>query len=1131
MTIQPVSVRSDLIDALQIDLIGPIGTLGDHQEVLAQLPRRWYLTGFLVPTDADDDQRLDETCNEELDQAAEPAGIDDSDAPEKTAARRSYLPSSMGLSVLVPKDTDELDAIVRFGEYWREEAEVGKSARYVRKPQEEIIKLRFGKETSGSGLFPVLGSRGVELVWSMRPVPETDIQGGLPKGSRSLSVFVVNRRKPGTDLYPDEGTIFQVELELQSESSFVARPNLRSLDSDDWDERVADVQFRDACEYSVGHSVATEAVVDDSQCRTVRTCWLPSAEVERVAPSPIDGATLGMEALSMLRDGEDAEQQLGDFVSQYRQWIKDQTNYIDSELANVKRRYDTAKELLHRAGLAANRIEAGIKLLKDPECLEAFCIANRAMAAQARLRLARQLGKKPEEIIPAWRPFQLAFVLLNLEGIANPSHRDRELVDLLFFPTGGGKTEAYLGLAAFTLVLRRLRNPGLSGAGLSVLMRYTLRLLTLDQLGRAAALICALELERQKDVDKLREWPFEIGLWVGSAATPNSMGRKGSKGQDNARAKTNAFKRDSRSNPSPIPLEECPWCGTKFDKNSFQLVPDADEPTDLRVLCQNRACDFFRKRLPLLAVDEPIYRRLPCFMIATVDKFAAMPWTGRVGAFFGNVSRVDSEGFYGPCDPSQGRPLPKDRLPPPDLIIQDELHLISGPLGTMVGLYESALDALSTVEVNGKKIRPKIVASTATVRRAKSQILSLFDRKDVDVFPPPGPNIRDSFFARTHSTKESNARKYVGIAAQGRSPKVVMLRVYLALLGAGQKAFREAGGTKADPNPADPYMTLLGYFNSLRELGGARRLIEDEVRNQLLSRGARKRIGELNGFFNDRKIAYEPVELTSRVSTNKVSEAKRKLDQRFDPKKPVDVAIATNMISVGLDITRLGLMVCMGQPKSSAEYIQATSRVGRDESRPGLVVTVLNIHRPRDRSHYERFAAFHESFYRSVEATSVTPFSPRALDRGLAAALVALARQGHAPMTPPKGATNILNELPNLSFAVDELARRANETHWNPSSQSAKDLQMKVHDRCEALLDEWSRLAKELYDSGGALQYQVEAGAAQRLLYEFLNPDLKKVSPRFRKFRANRSMRDVEPSVNLWLKTIDGVEIEGADDK
>lgn len=1123
-------VRKQLVDVLQLDLIGPTGALGDHAEILPQSPSRWYLTGFLVPTEADEGQRCDPTSNDELDQAAGPAGIDDDDSPEKPAARRSYLPSSMGVSVLVPATLHDVEAVVRYGEYLRVELSEGASGplHWKRIPREEVVSVAIGKESTGQGIVPVPNSRGVELVWSMRAVPDGDLDGGLPKGTRCLSLFVVNRRKASPDEVRDEGFIFQVELEVQSDTSFIARPNLRSLESDDWDERVADLQYRHCFEFSVGHSVATESVVEDGQCRTVRTCWLPTAEVEKVAPSKIPGVTLVMEELASLKDGADAQQHLGGMVVSYEAWIKKQSGFLASLSEHRK---ETAAELLHRANLAADRIQSGIDLLADPNCLEAFRLANKSMAMQGRRRLALQLKKPPEEIVPAWRPFQLAFILMNLKGIAVADSDDRETVDLLFFPTGGGKTEAYLGLAAFTLVLRRLRHPGLTSAGLSVLMRYTLRLLTLDQLGRAAALICALELERQKDVEKLGEWPFEIGLWVGMAATPNRMGRKGDTDAHSARRKTIAFKNDDRK-PSPIPLEECPWCGEKFKPTSFQLVPNADEPTDLRVTCANRRCEFSRGNpLPILSVDEPIYRRLPCFLIATVDKFAAMPWTGEVGGFFGRVDRVDAEGFYGPCHPTTGRPLPVDRLPPPDLIVQDELHLISGPLGTMVGLYESALDELSTIEVEDRRIRPKIIASTATVRRAESQIRALFNRRTVDVFPPPGPDVRDSFFARTHSTKESNARKYVGIAAQGRSPKVIMLRLYLALLGAAQKAYHEAGGPKIDNNPADPYMTLLGYFNSLRELGGARRLIEDEVRTQLTGRGGRKRVGEATGLFKDRTIAYEPVELTSRVTTDKVSEAKRRLEQAFKEKDHVDVAIATNMISVGLDISRLGLMVCFGQPKTSSEYIQATSRVGRDDQRPGLVVTILNIHRPRDRSHYERFAAFHDSFYRSVEATSVTPFSPRALDRGLAGTLIALVRQGHLPMTPPRGATEILKELPRLAFAVDLLSKRAFDTHHDTSSPDAKQLSLKVRDRCNDLLDEWSKIAKELHDAGGALQYQTEAGSAQRLLYEFLNPELKTLPVRHRKFRANRSMRDVEPSVNLWLKTIDGVEIENEEEE
>ncbi len=976
--------------------------------------------------------------------------------------------------------------------------------------------------------WDVPGSAGpkggtLKVALAVRPVKDIPAFDGLvPKGTRSVSVFLVNRRVPAPDEQRDSAFAFQAALEVRCAEPFVPRPNLRGLESTDWDERVADLQYRDACEFAVGHGVATRAVLDGADdCREVHTRWIPSAEVERVAPADIPGAELGMEQLADLADGAAARAKLSALVTRYRAWIEVQKTVIPTR---PKCRAETGAELLSRAQVAANRIEAGIQLLEDPQILEAFRTANRVMAVAARRRAGMASGQDAGSVAaPRWRPFQLAFLLMNLQGVAEPTCDDRAVVDLLFFPTGGGKTEAYLGLAAFTLVLRRLRHPGVAGAGLSVLMRYTLRLLTLDQLGRAATLICALELERQQHADRLGDWPFEIGLWVGRAATPNEMGHKGDGNEHSARTRTIHYK-SGKSNAPPVPLEACPWCGEKFTPDSFNLVPNADYPTDLRITCVNRKCAFTRNQaLPILAVDDPIYRRLPCFLIATVDKFAALPWTGPVGGFFGRVDRYDKHGFYGPCQPNAGQPLPGQQLPPPDLVIQDELHLISGPMGTMVGLYESALDELCVREQGGKKIRPKIVASTATVRRAERQIRALFSRRTVDIFPPPGPNRRDSFFALTHTTAESHARLYLGIAAQGRSPKVVLLRVYLALLGAAQKWYEAVGGKKVKDNPADPYLTLLGYFNSLRELGGSRRIVEDEVSTRLTGYASRKREGEAEGLFATRQIAYEVLELTSRVSTDRVAEAKRRLALPFWEKDRVDVAIATNMISVGLDITRLGLMVVLGQPKTSAEYIQATSRVGRNPNRPGLVVTILNIHRPRDRSHFERFAFYHQSFYRNVEATSVTPFSPRALDRGLAGTLVALARQGHPGLTPARGAMEILKERGKLDWVARALARRAEDFGETP--EQAEELKNRLLERSRDLLDEWDKIAKEYQDLGVQLQYQKEEGSPRRLLYEFLNPELKTLPMRHRKFRANRSMRDVEPSANLWVKTLDNIDV------
>ena len=1113
-------VRNRLVEALRLDLVGPSGPLGDPDEVLSQSPSRWYLTGFLVPQEADASQRTDEAGTEDFELSSDTGGADDETTPEAGAKRQRYLPSSIGISVLVPASATRLHVNVTWGDY---KLHAESPEQWVRTPCSGPVSVDLSKAGPKPREIEVPQSNGLKVAYLARPVERMASEAGLPPGTRAISIFVVNRRTPAPDATKDEACAFQVQIEVSSDVPFLPRPNLRSLESDDWDEQVADLQYRNDGEYAVGHNNSTEAVVLDGTFNMARTAWIPEAEVERVAPEPIPGAALSMDELSTLTDGEQARQKLVPLVDQYRVWIEAQAAAIPSSPAKRKQ---TADELLQRARVVANRIQAGIELLSDPQCLEAFRIANRAMATAARRRQGVIQKKAPESIQPVWRPFQLAFLLMNLKGIAQPGDPDRQVVDLLFFPTGGGKTEAYLGLAAFTLLLRRMRNPGLAGAGVSVLMRYTLRLLTLDQLSRAATLICAMELERQQDAVKLGDWPFEIGLWVGRAATPNRMGAKGDNDRESARARTIAYLNND-SKPSPIPLEECPWCGTKFNRNSFKLVPNPDSPKDLRISCVNRDCRFSRGLyLPIVAVDEPIYRRLPCFVIATVDKFAALPWVGEVGTFFGRVQRSDKDGFYGPCDPASGERLKEDRLPPPDLIIQDELHLISGPLGTMVGLYEAALDELCVVEHDGHSVRPKIVASTATVRRAEGQIRALFNRRQVDIFPPPGPDRRNTFFARTLTSVESNARLYLGVAAQGRSPKVVMLRVYLALLGAAQKWY--GPGKKKSDNPADPYMTVLGYFNSLRELGGARRLIEDEILNRLAGYSNRKRVNEATGLFSNRKIGYEPVELTSRVLTDQVAEAKRRLALAFSEDKPVDVAIATNMISVGLDITRLGLMVVFGQPKTSAEYIQATSRVGRDPDKPGLVVTILNVHKPRDRSHYERFTTYHQTFYRSVEATSVTPFSPRALDKGLAGALVGLARQGHKPMTAPLGAMEILNERGRLEFVIRTLTERA-ANHAAMTPQEAERLRQRLRERAQDLLDEWAKAAQRLQEVGGRLQYNpVEAGGAKQLLYDFLSSEVKNLPPThpYMKFRANRSLRDVEPDVNLWVKTLEGLDLE-----
>ncbi len=1133
----PADVREDLVCALRLDLVGPDSErfasdapLADER--LPHQPFRWYLTGFLVPFEADLDQKTDDTGQEELGLGGDTEdNADEEAAPDQASARTAFFPSSIGLSVLVPPGVTELAATVTWGDYEPEtvdpkEGEPPRSATeriWRRSPHRETVTVPLPKPDDKPRQVEVPRSGGLRLVAAVRDV-QIEGEAGVPTGTRAVAVFLVNHRSAAADEEKDRAYAFQSGLSLNCAQGFVARPNPRRGSQSDWDERTGDVQFRDAFEYAVGHGVAAEWKAENGLCSHVATTWTPRAEVEVVEPADIPGVELQMESLAE-RGVTTLAAVLAPLTDSLGVWIRNQRD----RLPITPERRAIAEEMLKRAEFARNRIAAGIASLADPQVLEAFQLANRGMAMAARQREAQARRIETSATTPpAWRPFQLAFILMNLPGLADPSSPDREVVDLLFFPTGGGKTEAYLGLAAITLVLRRLRLPGLAAAGVSVLMRYTLRLLTLDQLGRAATLICALELLRRSDVPKLGEWPFEIGLWVGRAATPNRMGKKGDSDENCARRKVNAYLSGSTS-LTPIPLENCPWCGTKFTTNSFKLVPNSDNPIDLRVHCARRGCDFSGDSpLPIVTVDEPIYRRLPCFIIATVDKFASLPWTGQVGAFFGRVERYDKNGFYGPCDPAQGQRLPVDRLPPPDLIIQDELHLISGPLGTVAGLYEAAIDELATVRVNGKRIRPKIVASTATVRRAERQIRALFGRSAVEIFPPASPNRRDSFFARTAAAEDKYPRLYLGLAAPGRSLKVLMLRSALALLGAVQRAYAANGGDKLDPNPADPYMTLVGYFNALRELGGSRRIVEDEVNARLSRYSERKRVGEGEGLFADRQIRDEVVELTSREPTSKVADHKMRLALSFtraNEKERVDVALATNMISVGLDITRLGLMVVLGQPKSSAEYIQATSRVGRDWKRPGLVVTLLNVHKPRDRSHFERFAGYHASFYRAVEATSVTPFAPRAIDRSLAAVVVGLARQGHAPLTPPMGAGELPEQRAQLDFVLEAIMRRGETHDPDLSAAQAEELRSKLRGRIQDLLDSWSKIAMEKRQHGSRLEYQTEEGSAPPLLIQPLDPAIATRSQDERKFKAYRSMRDVEPEVQIWLKRLDGMAV------
>ncbi|GJE42624.1 DISARM system helicase DrmA [Methylobacterium soli] len=1169
----PLAVRGHIVKTFRRDLVGPSPDDIDlSRERLSENPSRWYLTGFLAPADdaatlggdADTDEPglLDEADHEgeEPDPVEAGGAAADRQEPEASNTRRRFLPSTIGLTVLLPPDVREVEAIVTWGDYATVpplpdsvllgEPETDEDGKPKRRRREDVNWVRAPKERRLRLVVPEAG-RATAIV-----VPESAAEqaaiGGLeldaharlfsyetPDGGReevrALTVVLVNRRRPAGRFYADVAFAFQARLRLICAQGLRPRRDLSGLKSADPDLRLADLHYRDVCEWAVGRNTA--ARWEDPAAGSVtwaETDPLPSAEVERVAPNEDDAlkqaVVFGMDDLAEAarNSGSSLAQALGALPELYDAWV---TAKQRVELTGLPdRRRATAATLVTDQERARDRIAEGIGLLtgdgaENRHARTAFRLMNAAVAEAARRRNSAHAK-------PAWRPFQLAFILLNLAGLTEKAHPDRAVADLLFFPTGGGKTEAYLGLAAYTIAHRRVTGSGLLGAGVAVIMRYTLRLLTLDQLARAAGVVCALELMRtdgkhldEKDRPLLGDWPIEIGLWVGSDASPNRLGGKGDKGDDTAVGRVADFRKGKGK--APAPLKACPWCSTPFTKNSFACVPNDTAPTNLELRCDNLTCDFSGSRaLPVLTVDEPIYRRLPAFLIATVDKFASLPWEGRTGAFFGHVDRFDATGFYGAAEPRIGRRLDNGwSLDPPDLVIQDELHLISGPLGTVAGLYETAIDALATRVKGETRVRPKIVASTATVRRAGAQIKALFDRDATQVFPPPGVNRTDSFFARTVSADVNPARLYLGLAAQGRGPKLVYLRALTTLLAAAQSAYAVTAPDvpEGKRNPADPYMTALCYFNALRELGGARRIVEDEVRKNAASYGRERRRQEPpDQPFADRPVR-EPMELTSRVSTDEVAAAKQRLEAVFGgDEATVDVALATNMISVGLDITRLGLMLVQGQPKTAAEYIQATSRVGRDHDRPGLVVAILNLHKPRDRMHFEQFGHFHRTFYRAVEATSVTPWAARALDRALAAVVVAAARHLDPMLTPNEAVVMLRDQSATRAAVCDTIVARAPEAAV-PGGRAALRAQV------EGLLEAWIATVDAQTASGVPFGY-AQKKSPGRLLHMPLERDWDGLEPAHKQFQANRSMRDVEPAVLLKVRDRNGHAIANADD-
>ncbi|MFJ5921249.1 helicase-related protein [Kitasatospora sp. NPDC092948] len=957
-------VREELVARLRRELFGPEAgdADADRSEVLEHdAPITRYPIGVLHPRPADPAVNTEflQEIGLQLGLDEEPlirsAGLDESDSNPDRPNSGGRRPSSVGLTFAVDRAScEQIVVSARAAVYEPEDAEGRRiparrsEARTTADQRERwrrtdldlpdtVIDVTYPSRRTHKLIHGVVHLH----VHVRRPVPQTD--------TVTVTITLMNEQKVGERELQDAFALFQTGLTVRAangSSAFVERPTtLSAVDSELESSRLL---HRHAPTFAVGHGCAAVwdwapppiGVTDVVRAGVaeVRTEFVPTHEVLLTDSNP----TIDASALTMLGLAENDDSRVIDALERlatgYEQWIGRKNA---EAAALVGSAYESAAaEQVRACEEALGRIREGIALLRDkPDLMAAFRLANRAMATQRARSAWVKDGRvgEPDPATARWRPFQIAFVLLCLAGVDDPKHADRNVSDLLWFPTGGGKTEAYLGLIALTAFLRRMRL-GAAGGGVTVLMRYTLRLLTLQQFERAAILICAMEELRRENPDVLGHEEISIGMWVGRSATPNTLA---------AAAQQLSAARSGRvlQTENPVQLHACPWCGTALDAHHYAVDEDAER---MDVRCPGAGCPF-AGGLPVHLVDEAVYAARPTLVIATVDKFASMPWRERTAALF-NRDRQDS-------------------TPPPELIVQDELHLISGPLGTLTGLYETAVDVLAD--------RPKVIASTATIRRAADQGRALFAR-DVRQFPPAGLDGRDSWFAVETPATDKASRRYVGLLAPGTSQSTLLIRTYATLL-------HQAMRTGADPEVLDAYWTLVGYFNSLRLLSAAELQVHDDVVAYL------DHLADRDGC--EPRSAGNCSELTSRVDASDIPARLKQIERRLtdgNPADVMDVLLATNMIAVGVDVDRLGLMAVMGQPQTTAEYIQATSRVGR--AHPGLVAVMLNSGRSRDRSHYENFQHFHSALYREVESTSVTPFSARARERGLHAVIVALAR-------------------------------------------------------------------------------------------------------------------------------------------
>ena len=929
--------------------------------------------------------------------------------------------------------------------------------------ERELRRRRYRDGDVLTAAFSEAGAAGWETQLDVRRRPYGN--------GHILTVVFANRQReaaPGSDRA--HRRLFEARLECELEAGeLVEYPRVDPALLTE-EEQEIELRHRDRHIYAIGHGAAADWSRDDGRPPRIWTDCMPAVEVPVVTQEipDLDRDVLVLHDIAEL-PFEAVLDRFDAFVDGYDTWMGGQRAEVPRFTGDEAA---AASRICARMHAARDRMSRGVaRLRRDEAAARAFRFANRAMLDQMR-QVDRVRGREKDVREYRWRPFQLAFLLAVIESTIDEEDACRGVLDLIWFPTGGGKTEAYLGLFAFLAVWRRLHY-GEDGGGTAVLMRYTLRLLTRQQFERAARIVCALELLRRGDAARLGDEPVSVGLWVGQAVSPNTFLDAAKEVAETAETGGSAAGRAQR-----LVLQYCPWCGWEFTTSGSYGAGQ----TAFHFLCRNPACEFEGDPLPCNVVDEALYAQPPTLLVGTIDKFARLAWEERAAAFFGRGGRR-----------------------PPELVIQDELHLIAGPLGSVAGLYEAAVETV--LEQRGA--RPKYIASTATIRMAREQVERLYGRETA-VFPPPGLSGDDSWFARSDYSKPG--RLYVGYLAPGLDQQHCLAPLAAALLAAPLVLF---GDQQDRDGLLEAWWTQVVYHGSLRGVGASHNAFAADVRAFLLRLAAEGRQAGLDSWKTE---ASEPpsgddsaaaadaarrrgeaavAQLTSQSTAQENARTFDRLAlQRGEP-ACLDAVLATNMISVGVDVDRLALMVVNGQPLTTAEYIQASSRIGRANV-PGLVFANYYRHQARSLSHYENFRPYHESFYRFVEPTSVTPFTYQVRKRALHAALVIALRHGCDAWSDNAAAGKFDKDHPQVQAVVEALKRRCRAAAAEAGEETATHL--------DRLVDEWADEAARSPRRG--LQYQCRDKAQDSLLVSF--EDVRRG-----RWKTLNSMRNVEDTAVL----------------